>query len=239
MRFDTSRALIVYSGALTAALCWMILTGAAPPSAARFNVIDVNRINVREADGTIRMVIASRDHFPGIIYHNRERPHPDRSDTAGMLFFNDEGTENGGLIFGGAKTGDRVTNFGHLSFDQYDQDQVINLEQTEQDGERSGGLTIADYPDTPLDFELADRLQKLAPAEREAEIARLRDSGAFGRPRLFIGKSRDRDATLALRDGMGRVRLRLRVTQAGTAVIEFLDAAGKVVRTETPPPSAS
>jgi len=44
---------------------------------------------------------------------------------------------------------------------------------------------------------------------------------------------------LALRDGMGRVRLRLRVTQAGTAVIEFLDAAGKVVRTETPPPSAS
>jgi hypothetical protein len=39
---------------------------------------------------------------------------------------------------------------------------------------------------------------------------------------------------IALRDAKGHVRLRMRVTAAGTASIEFLDAAGKVVKTEGP-----
>ena len=48
------------------------------------------------------MVISNKADFPGIIIKGKETPHPDRK-TAGMLFFNDEGTENGGLIFGGSK----------------------------------------------------------------------------------------------------------------------------------------
>jgi hypothetical protein len=237
MRFDAGRALILYSGVVTLALARVLLIGASPPS-SRFDTIDVHRINVREDDGTIRMVIASRDRFPGIIFRNREHPHPDRSDAAGMLFFNDEGTENGGLIFGGHRVAGKTTNFGHLSFDQYEQDQVINLEQSEEEGTRQAGLTIADYPDAPLDLDLGAKLQRLAPPERAKAIADLRARGVLGQRRLFIGKSGDRDAILALRDGEGRVRLRLRVTDAGAASIEFLDAAGRVVRTETAAPSA-
>jgi hypothetical protein len=150
-----------------------------------------------------------------------------------MIFLNDEGTENGGLIFGGRKTAGKVTAFGHLSFDQYEQDQVINLEQTEEAGTRYGGLTIADYPDVSMDFDLEQRLSKMSAAERDATLAKLRDSGAFGQRRLFVGKSEDRDAVVALRDGAGHVRLRMRVTAAGVASIEFLDAAGRIVRTDT------
>jgi hypothetical protein len=234
MQLDPTRALIAYSALLTLALVWTLLSGAAVPRAGVFDTIDVHRINVREADGTIRMIVASRDHFPGAIVHNREIPHPERADAAGVLFFNDEGTENGGLVFGGKKVNGSVTNFGHLSFDQYEQDQVINLEQVEEAGKRSGGLTIADYPDAALDFGLEGRLAKMSPAERQAEIERLRAAGALGHPRLFVGKSEARDAVLALKDGEGRVRLRMRVTLAGDASIEFLDAAGKVVRTEAP-----
>jgi hypothetical protein len=66
---------------------------------------------------------------------------------SGLIFINDEGTENGGLVFSGSKSNGKVDGSGHLSFDQYDQDQVVTLEQTEEDGQRAAGLTNADRPD--------------------------------------------------------------------------------------------
>jgi len=234
MRFDAGRALIAYAGIVTVALAWMLVRDSRDPATRKFDTIEVKRINLREDDGTIRMVIASRDHFPGFILHNQERPSPGRVDSAGMIFFNDEGTENGGLIFGGRKVAGQVTSFGHLSFDQYEQDQVINLEQTEESGKRYGGLTVADYPDAPLDFDLEQKLSAMTDAQRAATIARLRDSGALGHHRVFIGKSEDRDAVLTLQDAQGHVRLRLKVTAAGVATIEFLDATGKVMKTDGP-----
>ncbi|MCP3736398.1 hypothetical protein M9979_16145 [Sphingomonas sp. RP10(2022)] len=233
MRFDATRALILYAGGLTLALGWAIVTGAtAPPAARGIDTLDVRRINLRERDGTLRMVIAARDRFPGLVIRGREQPHPGRADAAGMLFYNDEGTENGGLIFGGRRTDGRATGFGHLSFDQYEQDQVVALEQNEDAAGRNAGLRIADRPDAPLDVAAIRRLDPLTPAAREAAVQRMKAAGTFGRDRAFFGKDRDGDALLNLQDGMGRVRLRLRVTRAGTARIEFLDAAGKVTRAE-------
>jgi hypothetical protein len=229
---DDHRALLVYSAIMTVAVAWTLLSGAASPAHASFDVIDVHRINVREADGTLRLVLAARDRFPGNYLHGKEIPHPERADVAGMLFINDEGTENGGLIFSGSKRQGQVDSSGHLSFDQYDQDQVVTLEQTEQDGQRAAGLTIADRPDPALDFDAVSRLRPLPPEQRAARLKELRDSGAFGRQRLFIGKTENHDALVALRDGQGRVRLRMRVTQSGEASIEFLDEAGNLVKTE-------
>jgi hypothetical protein len=85
-----------------------------------------------------------------------------------------------------------------------------------------------------MDFRALSPLQCKpdGPAKR-AELARLSAAGAFGEPRLFLGKT-DHNAVLSLRDAAGRKRLVLRVTAAGEASIQFLDAAGKVVRTVTP-----
>jgi hypothetical protein len=234
LKIDPTRALVLYSGLVTAALLWVMLTGAAAQHNADFDTLTVHRINVRESDGTLRLVISSRDHFPGAFAHGKEISRPDRNEAAGLLFLNDEGTENGGLIFAGRKVNGKVESFGHLSFDQYDQDQVINLEEGDEDGQHYGGLAIHDYPDAPLDFDLPQRLQKLTETERKAQIDKLKATGAFGQPRGFFGKSENRDALLSLRDGAGRTRLQLRVTLAGTASIEFLDETGKVVRTVTP-----
>jgi hypothetical protein len=166
--------------------------------------------------------------------HGQEKPHPNRSDVAGMIFINDEGTENGGLIFSGSKSNGKVDGSGHLSFDQYDQDQVVTLEQTEEDGQREAGLTIADRPDAALNFDAVNQLDSLPKAEHAARLKEMLERGDFGYHRLFVGKTQDRDALVALRDAKGHVRLRMRVTAAGTASIEFLDAAGKVVKTEGP-----
>jgi len=226
IRFDERKALVVYAGCVTLALTWCLVA----PRSAKFATVDVQRINVRERDGTLRLVISNRDRFPGLILHGSERPRPDRGDAAGMIFYNDEGSENGGLIFGGRKSGGEVSNFGHLSFDQYDQDQVATLEQTEEDGQRRSGLTIADRPDAPMDLDAVDRIMRLPTAQRIAKIERLRASGTFGEKRAFFGKTEDGSSTLDLKDAKGRTRLRFSVSADGAARIAFLDASGKLVR---------
>jgi hypothetical protein len=231
---DPNRPLLIYSAVMTIAVAWTMLSGAGTAPSSRFDVLDVHRINLREADGALRMVIASRDRFPGVYFHGQEKPHPGRSDVAGMVFVNDEGTENGGLIFSGNKSNGKVDSSGHLSFDQYDQDQVVTLEQTEEDGRRAAGLTVADRPEAPINFDAVHQLDTLPKAERAARLKEMLDRGDFGYHRLFVGKTDDKDALVALRDAKGRVRLRMRVTAAGAASIEFLDATGKVIKTESP-----
>ncbi|MGQ7429852.1 hypothetical protein ACTGYZ_12295, partial [Streptococcus suis] len=56
-----------------------------PSKVAAFDAIDVERLNIREPDGTLCMTVASRSRMPGIIVAGRETPHPDRPQ-AGMLF---------------------------------------------------------------------------------------------------------------------------------------------------------
>jgi hypothetical protein len=211
-----------------------IATGEAIGDARKvaFDEIDVHRINVVESDGTLRMVVSNKAEFPGIIVKGKELPHASRSDVAGMIFFNDEGTENGGLIFAGKSANGHVSSGGHLSFDQYEQDQVVTLEQNEEDGRRIAGLTIDDRPDTAMDFAGLStlELEPDSPA-KAAKLAKLEQAGAFGATRLFAGKDSSGSSLLNLKDAKGQTRLRLVVTAKGDASILFLDDHGKVVRT--------
>ena len=135
---------------MTIAFAVVVLAGFAESRQKQtFDEIDVHRINVVEPDGTLRMVISNKADFPGIIIKGKETPHPDRA-TAGMLFFNDEGTENGGLIFGGSKDKQgKVTSYGHLSFDQYEQDQVFSIDAGEENGQRTSELRMIDRARPP------------------------------------------------------------------------------------------
>jgi hypothetical protein len=191
-----------------------------------FVEIDVQRINVREPDGTLRMTISNSATAPGLIFKGTEHAYPNRQ-AAGILFYNDEGTENGGLLFGGAKKGQNVSSGGHLSFDQYEQDQVISLDQTEEHGRRRAGLTFFDRPTTPIPLELIDKVNT---PEGSTEFETLAKAGGFGYPRAFIGRTEDRSSTVILRDSKGLARLKLTVTPAGEASIEFMDESGKIVR---------
>ena len=50
----------------------------------------MHRINVREPDGTLRMVISNHARLPGVIVRGKEPPPVDRP-YAGMLFYNEKG----------------------------------------------------------------------------------------------------------------------------------------------------
>lgn len=234
-----NKLLILYSGVLTAAMAFSLGTGAmadTTPKKVAFDEIDVKRINVREDDGTLRMIVSNTSRSPGIIFHGKERPHPGGNRGAGIIFYNNEGTENGGLTFSGQKGPDgKVSGGGHLSFDQFEQDQVIQLTQSESAGRRWAGMIVNDRPDAPLDFDAAVRFTKMADGpEKTAMMQKFQAEGTFGRQRVYVGKTRDRDSAVMLNDAMGRPRIMMKVMPDGKASIDFLDEKGGVVRSVTP-----
>lgn len=224
------RFLVVYAGVLTAVFAVTVLSGFSKPDAAHFDELTVHRINVVEPDGTLRMVISDKANFPGLIVKGKEYPH-DRS-SAGMLFFNDEGTENGGLIFHGYRDKDgKVDWWGHLSFDQYMQDQVLTLDAGESNGERVAGLKLVDRPDYPISewFDLMARIRDLPEAQQKAAKDRFRASHPEPQQRLMMARLPDGSVALGLNDPEGRARIMLKVGEDGTPSIQMLDANGKVV----------
>src|SRR5262249_204055 len=119
--FTNQRFLAIYSGILTSVFAVTVLSGFAVVEKLKtFEQINVQRINLVKPDGTLRMVISNHAKLPGIIVRGKEEKY-DRPQ-AGMLFYNDEASENGGLIFGGRKNskGEVVDSGGSLSFDKYD-----------------------------------------------------------------------------------------------------------------------
>ena len=197
----------------------------------KFEHITVQRLDVVDGNGTLRMVISNKDRMhPGQMDGKViDRPRP----VAGMLFFNEEGDEVGGLTFTGpAVNGVRQANAG-LMFDQFKQDQTIGFSYSEGGGRRSAGFQVWDRSDTRLG-ELIEKLNAANKiedrAKRDAALAEIRATAPPGPRRVYLGKTSDRAATMALSDEAGRQRLRLTVDAAGNPRIEFLDEQGKVVR---------
>jgi hypothetical protein len=220
--------LAVYAGVLTVIFALTALTCAVKSHRARFDEIDVGRINIVEPDGTIRLVLSSKAHFPGIIFKGKEYPHPNRK-TAGVLFYNDEGTENGGLTFGGETDKDgHVSAYGHMSFDQYNQDQVFTIDASEDEGNRKAGLSVWDRPEESIEelLLLFERVKDLPESEQKAAFADYFSGKEAAHPRLYLGKSHDGSVSLRLNDKQGRDRLVIEVAPDGTPAVRFFDQDG-------------
>ena len=123
----------------------LLLTGFASSRPSTFDEITVHRINVVEPDGTLRMVISDKAELPGVIVKGKEQPPQDRPQ-AGMLFYNDEGSENGGLIFGGHKdsSGNVVDSGGSLSFDKYGANQIVQIAGVDDKTDQFAGMSVRD-----------------------------------------------------------------------------------------------
>ncbi|HEY4093769.1 MAG TPA: hypothetical protein VGN46_19860 [Luteibacter sp.] len=232
MRITLSHAIGGYAAVMTLAVIWLGTSAMAaptsPPAAARFTTIDVQRINVREPDGTLRMVVSNHASMPGYIVGKKEFAHPNRPE-AGMIFYNNEGIENGGLVFDGKSADGKPMNSGSFTFDRYRQDQTIQMETVEDGAKRHAGFSINDRSDEPLDVEALLKLRNQPPSPA-LNAAVLKAGGTMSR-RAWLGRSDDGKAALVLSDPQGRPRLTLSVAEDGTPSVDFLDAAGKITRT--------
>lgn len=223
------RTYMFASTTLIGVLSLAAFTKASENQKPHFKEIDVERINIVEPNGLLRMTLSDAARSPGWVIGGRLIP--GRPKSAGMIFYNDEGFEDGGLIFGGKKDKDgKYSAYGHLSFDQYNQDQVVVLEYSDDNGVRSQGLAINDQPEMPL-AEMLPHQQEIVkmpkgPARDSAMQQLIKGSGQ----RVFFGRSRDKAAVVQLSDAHRHPRLRLMVDSTGSATIEFLDDSGHVAR---------
>jgi hypothetical protein len=246
MRTDMKRELrILRCYTLVTSVVWGVLTLTSFAKAgqrARFEEIDVERINVVEKDGRLRLVISNEARSLPPLDNGKPFLTAMAGTRPGLLFYNDEVTEAGGLVFDGARRADgRTSAYGHLSFDQYDQNQVVFLQYRDNNGLRRAGLTVTDRPDAPFAryFIVRDSLLALpASPARDSAVQRWRRervSDTESALRVFVGRDTAKVARVALADARGRPRLTLSVDSAGSARIDFLDAAGLVVHTITEP----
>lgn len=169
----------------------------------QFREVNAEQVNIVDPDGQVRMTLSNAQRFPDAVIDGRSIPGREASDdTAGVLFYNEDGDECGGLVF---------TNRGaFLGFDQYKQDQVIGLTYDEdENGNRHYGLFINDQPNEPL---------------LEA------DGRAMHIPRMFAGRDRDGGVGMTLHDAQGQARVRVRIDATDQPVLEVLGETGEVIR---------
>lgn len=200
----------------------------------KFEEIDVERINIVEKNGHLRLVISNRDRSPGPIIgghymKSREGQRP------GLIFFNDLGDECGGMTWSGREENGRIRANAGLMFDQFNQDQTVGLTYSQIGEERTSGLMVWERPLTPLaDFarEL-DRIEQMKEGpERNEALKRLRDqavqSGLTGVTRIFVGRSPKNEAVIQLADTKGKARILIYVDNLDNPRMEFLDEKGNI-----------
>jgi hypothetical protein len=224
LRYYTLTITVVFAGLL-------IMAFNRDSTHEKFKEIDVERINIVEKSGKLKLVIsnAERQH-PGIIdgktLPKRERP-------AGMIFFNETGDECGGLVYDGTKKSAGLV----LSVDQYSNDQIMQLQYSEQqDGaqkSRSYGLKLWDRPDGYTAGQLMSAVDSVKRFKDEARMQQfinsLNEQGLLGKERLFVGKTLKEDVGLFIRDHKGRPRIKIFVDKDGKGNIQFLDTLGNQV----------
>ena len=241
-RHFSQRFFVIYSGVLTTVFAAAVFCGLLRPALfahaedsgakkASFDEIDVQRINFLEPNGTLRLVISNKAKFPGSFFNNKEVARPDRQAT-GLLFLNDEGTEMGGLVFGGAKAKDgQISSNSHLSFDQYDQDQLFSIDAGQGGADKRTMLQFTDRGDYSL-YDAMDEIMRakaLPPGERDAAIKKFMAAHPGDHPRIILGRATDKSAVLRLKDTEGRDRLVLKVGADGAPLVQLLDESGKVI----------
>ena len=144
------------------------------------------------------MVISNRDRLPGVIVKGKELPKSDRPG-AGMLFYNDEGSENGGLVFAGHQDaqGRVVDSGGSLSFDKYGASQIVQLAGVDDATDKFAGLAVNDPQ---------RRIWVVRTGDGSATVS-LTDGA--GRKRIELSAPASGAATLEFFDEQGRVVQRL------------------------------
>jgi hypothetical protein len=181
-----------------------IATAAAksPSATASFDTITVQRINVADADGTTRLIIANSARLPGAIMHGKEYPRS-INDAAGMLFLDTKGEETGGVALSKL----RDNNLATMTFDYTYQptDGIRIWKQESTDGAKwRASFDIFDRRPYTGAVESSQGVQRIALAD-ENQKAELSISDPQGRPRIRIGVDEGGEPSIVMLDPEGKV----------------------------------
>jgi hypothetical protein len=205
-----------------------------------FTEINVERINVLGTSGKPILVISNKRLMPGPTINGKTYSRDvidGREHMSGMIFFNELGDEVGSLIYAGIKkdsTG--YSAVGHLSLDQWQQNQVLALDYNDKSGNRYAGMRIWDRPTNATFDKMLDLIKELKDAKDDKPRTdsnmklwnEAKARGENGVERMFVG-SKNEVVQILLKDKKGNVRAKLYVDDNGDAKLEFLNAKGELV----------
>lgn len=210
----------------------LLVTGFSQSQKQKFTEIDVERINIVEKDGKRRMIITNKERSPDVIKGGKDTGMRTGYRSPGMFFYNDQGDETGGLVFGGWIEKGKPNAGSGLFLDQFNQDQIVGMSYNEEDGLRSAGLTVWDRPENITLFDIFQRteaIKKMPDGAAKTEAEKKLKEEAASPIRVFVGKRRKaKDAGIFLFDANGKPRIRMMVTAENKPKFEFLDVNGKV-----------
>jgi hypothetical protein len=167
--------------------------------------ITARRIDIVDEKGTIRMTLSGQTPAPiidGIQYKRA-------FNVAGMVLYDDKGSERGGFGTADVNGGMAVLALDHPAMDAI-------------------GWRVS--PDGEVRFSI----NQAPPLIREPKLDNRLIPGVGTPTRIEMLVGADGTPAIALNDKADRPRVRLTVTQEGYGAIEFLDAQGKVVHTLAP-----
>src|SRR5258708_9872159 len=135
-----------------------------------------------------------------------------------MLFMSEEGTEQGGLIWGASQLPDgTIENHGHLSLDQYEENQIFALDAGQEGKDKFSRITIADQGDYPVEEKrkAEERIGKLPEAKQDDAWAEVFANHRHDVKRMVVGRAPAGSVGLSLRGGNCKVRVRRVVHEDG------------------------
>lgn len=209
----------------------------------KFNTIDVQRINIVEPDGTVKMIITNADQFPnGKDKVNNRMTNVTRKKRSGMLFYNEDGIECGGFIYDGQKKANGHSSGLSLTYDQYDGDQVMQLlTQDYKEGDKRHVASSLVFNDRPAaesqqkTHEIMREIEQLGKTDKAAARKKLQEYEAQGlvggAPRVMLGKSRSQNNGLFLFDDKGMPRAMFYIDSQNNPKLEMFDDKGNVTHT--------
>lgn len=108
--------------------------------------LDAERINIIDRDGNLRMTLSNSELTPDIVTNGKKFK---RSGllASGLIFYNNEGDECGGLLYGSMRHPQGVEQFGSFTFDAVNGDQVVKTYFHENYlGDKMYGNILIDQP---------------------------------------------------------------------------------------------
>ena len=207
------------------------------PETPHFETLSVERLNVVEADGTVKLLITNTERFPVTEEVNGRVLNEDRKKRSGMLFFNEDGIEAGGFIFDGSKNEEGHSSGLSLTFDQYDGDQVMQLLTTDtQRGDRRvvrSGIAFNDRPEHETQGRVREIMQELGAIEdrnlrREKYLEYEAQGLVGGATRVLLGKTAQQNNGLFLFASDGSPRAMFYVDDNDQVQLQFMNADGEV-----------
>lgn len=206
-------------------------------SVQKFKVMETGKLNIREANGTLKASLSNSEGFKVFA-----RAHED-VNFSGLMFYNEEGDETGGLVYNGkAIPGGQDSSVG-LTMDQFRQDQNIYLHHDEHRDAQGlsidDGLVINSRPDFTVgkeEYSIYEKLQKLPPEQADELKLKALQEGKIATRRVFLGVRRGvkdnkayDDSGVFIKNKWGRNAIKLYVDDNNRPHFEVYDPLGKSI----------